>query len=365
MVRLMAATRGIAPRHRTRVTLLGLLVGALSAVLFAYSLRTVGLAEIGEALSRLGPAGFLLVLGFSGMRLVVRTLAWMACVEGERRLGLWDAFSATVMGEALGNVTPLATLVSEPSKAIFVRDRVPLSLALSAIVIENIFYTATVGLMIGLGAAAFLLQFPMATPLRVASLSAIAGMLVIVGTAWLILGADAKPVSRTIGWLNDRGLGTQWLDAQLLRVQGFEERVNSFSGRNRQRLAVLAAYEAAFHAAGVAEVYVTLAFIAPDSVTLTKALVLEAVGRVINVLFKFIPMRFGVDEAGNLMLARPLGLPQAALVALPLVRKARILAWTAFGIVLLLMRGLSVRRALDEAEGVGQETEDGKRTTED
>jgi hypothetical protein len=352
MVPLMEGTRAVAGRHRLRVTLLTLLVGAASLALFAYSLRSVGLSEIVGALGRVGPAGFLLVMLLSGGRFLVRSLAWMACVEGERKLGLWGAFSATLMGEALGNVTPLATFVSEPSKAVFVRERVPLPLAFSAIVVENLFYTATVGLMIGLGAAAFLLQFPMPSPLRIASLTAIAAMLLIVGSAWLVLGADVKPLSGAIGWLSARGLAARWLDPQLARVRRFEERVNSFSGRNRGRLGALALYEAAFHVAGVAEVYVTLAFIAPDSVTLLKALVLEAVGRVINVLFKFIPMRFGVDEAGNLMLARPLALPQASLVALPLVRKARILLWSAAGIILLLTRGLSVRTALHEAEGV-------------
>jgi hypothetical protein len=356
----MPVPDGLARNHRRRVTVLSVLVGAASVLLFAYSLRTVGLRDIVDALARLGPTGFLVVLALSGFRFAVRSLAWMACVEGEHRLPLSDAFAATIMGEALGQVTPLATLVSEPSKAVLVRDRLPLSAALSAIVIENIFYTATVGLMIGLGAIAFLLQFPLATPLRVASLSAIAGMLVIVGSSWLILGAGVKPVSGTLSWLQARGVGTDWLSEHLLRVRVFEERVNTFSGRHRRRLATLAAYEAAYHAAGVAEVYVTLAFIAPDSVTLIKALILEAVGRVINVLFKFIPMRFGVDEAGNLMLARPLGLPQAALVALPLVRKARILAWTALGVVLLLMRGLSVRRAIDEAAEVKTEDEEGQ-----
>ncbi len=351
---LMVLSRGLARRHGARVTLFSLVVGLASVVLFAYSLRTVGLSEIVAALRRLGPTGFLAVLLLSGARFLVRSLAWMACVEDERRLPVRDAFAATIMGEALGNLTPLATLVSEPSKAVFVRERIPLSSALAAIVIENIFYTATVGLMIGLGAAAFLLQFPVATPLRIASLSAIAGMLVIVGAAWLVLGAGAKPLSGTIAWLRVHGLESGWLDAQLVRVRRFEERVNTFSGRNRHRLAALAAYEAAFHAAGVAEVFVTLALIAPDSVTLMKALILEAVGRVINVLFKFIPMRFGVDEAGNLMLARPLALPQASLVALPLVRKARILFWTALGVVLLLMRGLSVRRAIVEAEGIAE-----------
>jgi hypothetical protein len=354
----MAVTRGLAPRHRARVTVLSVLVGVASVLLFAYSLRTVGLRDIADALGRLGPTGFLVVLALSGARFVVRSLAWMACVEGEGRLPLRDAFAATIMGEALGNLTPLATLISEPSKAVLVRGRVPLGAALPAIVIENVFYTATVGLMIGLGAAAFLLQFPLATPLRVASLSAIAGMLVIVGAAWLVLRAGVKPVSGTLAWLQDHGLRARWLGEQEGRVRGFEERVNTFTARNRRRLAALAAYEAAFHAAGVAEVYVTLALIAPDAVTLLTALVLEAVGRVINVLFKFVPMRFGVDEAGNLMFARPLALPQAALVALPLVRKARILVWTALGVGLLLMRGLSVRRAIDEAEVAGTTTED-------
>lgn len=344
----------VSPR-RTRFTVMTLAVGAASLVLFAYTLRTVGLADISDALRRLGPLGFLLVLGLSGSRFVVRSLAWMTCIEGDRRLSLGEAFSATLMGEALGNVTPLATFLSEPSKAVFARGAVTLPAALSAIVIENIFYTATVGAMIGVGAAAFLLQFPMPAPLRIASLAAIGGMLIIVGGAWWILSAGAKPVSATIGWLTRRGLGGRGVAAQFERVRRFEEQINTFSRRNRHRLGMVAVYEAAFHAAGVAEVWVTLAFIAPDSVTLLKALVLEAVGRVINVLFKFIPMRFGVDEAGNLLLSRPLALPQASLVALPLVRKARLLVWTAVGVLLLLQRGLSVRKAIREAEGAAGE----------
>lgn len=356
----MTSTPRVSSRHRTRVTLVSLALALLGVALFAYSLRTVGLPEIGDALRRLGVLGFVLVLLLSGSRLVVRSLAWMTCVEGQTRLSLRDAFTATVMGEALGNLTPFATLLSEPSKAVFVRDRLPLSMALSAILIENIFYTATVGAMIGVGAGAFLLLFPMPGTMRVASFAAIAGMLIVVAGAWLILRARAKPVSGAIVWLAARGLGGRWLGSQIEHVRHFEDRVNTFAGRNRHRLGRLALYETAFHLAGVAEVYVTLAFIAPDSVTFLKALVLEAVGRVINVLFKFIPMRLGVDEAGNLLLAGPLALPRAALVALPLVRKARVLFWTAVGVLLLLQRGLTVRKALSEAEGVAGKEKEGE-----
>ena len=107
----MSDTPRVAPRHRRRFTLLTLLVGALSVVLFAYSLRAVGLREILDALGRLGAGGFALVLALSGGRLLVRSLAWVTCVGGAERLRLGDAVAATLMGEALGNVTPLGTLV--------------------------------------------------------------------------------------------------------------------------------------------------------------------------------------------------------------------------------------------------------------
>ena len=341
------APRSAAHRHVTLITL-AVSIGGL--LLFAYTLRKAGLSQIGEGLRHVGLGGFAAILALSGLRFAVRTLAWMRCVPPGERLPFADGFSATIMGEALGNATPLATLVSEPSKALFVRHLLPLAAAFSAIVIENIFYTATVGLVIGLGAVAMLLAFPISPALRWAGLGAVGGMALIVGSAYLLLGADVKPVTATIDWLRQRGLGGQWLGAQLERVRRFEQSINRFTGENRQHLGSLGLFEVAFHLCGVAEVFLTLVLIAPDSASVLKAIVLESVGRVINILFKFIPMRVGVDEAGNALFAAPLSIPTPALVVLPLARKARILAWTAVGLAMVMWRGLSVRGVVSEAE---------------
>jgi len=317
--------------------------------LFAYTLRSVGLAEIGERVRRVGLMGFAGILALSGLRIAVRSLAWMRCVEGPSRLGFLDAFNASVMGDALGNLTPLANVLSEPAKAVFVRDRVPLPSALPAIVVENIIYTVSVALMIGLGAVVFLVAFQLPEFLWLASVAALVGVAVVVGAGYLVLRAHVRPFTGTIEWLDARGLRWGWLHARMDRVLRFEDSVTSFTSRNRRHLWPLALYEAAFHLAGVAEVYLTLVLVDPAGVTAAAALVVESTGRVINVLFKFVPMRFGVDEAGNVLLARPLGLVAASLVTLALVRKARILAWTAVGVALLFRRGLTVRRALREA----------------
>ena len=345
----MSSPATLASRHQARATALTLLIAAGCLALFAYTLRSVGLEEIEDRVRRVGVAGFLGILVLSGLRMAVRSLAWMRCVEGEPGLGFVDAFNATIMGEALGNLTPLANVLSEPSKAVFVRHRVPLPSALPAIVVENIIYTVSVALMIGLGAVVFLFAFSLPEFLWGASVAALVGVAGVLGAGYLVLRAHVRPVAGTMAWLDARGWRWGWLHARRERVLRFEDRVTSFTARNGRRLGPLAVYEAAFHLAGVAEVYLTLALVDPSGVTAAAALVVESTGRVINVLFKFVPMRFGVDEAGNVLLARPLGLVPASLVTLALVRKARILFWTAVGVALLFRRGLTVRRALREA----------------
>lgn len=101
------------------------------------------------------------------------------------------------------------------------------------------------------------------------------------------------------------------------------------------RLVVL---EAAFQLFAVAEVYVTLALITPQHVAWSSALALETVNRAVTILFKMLPMRLGVDEAGAGVLADRLGLGSATGITLALVRRMRVLCWSAVGILFVLTR---------------------------
>jgi hypothetical protein len=58
----------------------------------------------------------------------------------------------------------------------------------------------------------------------------------------------------------------------------------------------------------------------------------------------------GVNEAGSALLTQVLGLGAAAGTTLAIVRKVRMLCWTAVGTVLLFHHGLSARRVLEDAE---------------
>ncbi len=336
-------------------------VGALAVtiaglLLFAYTIQRAGVRETLDGVRRLGVGGFVLILALSGLRLLVRSLAWVWCVEGTPRLSLRTAFDASLIGEALGNLTPFGTFISEPSKAVLVRSRVPIHAALSGIAVENIFYALTLNVVIGLGALAFLVYFPLDPTLREGSFAALAGVALFVGLAVIVIRSRATPLSTVLTWVLRAWRHHEWQRHLIERVRALEVRIYSFYGRHRRRLLPLLAMEAVFHLAGIAEVYVTLSLISAAPITVLHALILESIGRIINIIFKFIPLRLGVDEAGAALVSRVLGLGTPAGVTLALVRKARILCWTGVGVVLLARRGLTIRTVLHDAETVGEQS---------
>jgi hypothetical protein len=108
--------------------------------------------------------------------------------------------------------------------------------------------------------------------------------------------------------------------------------------------------EGLFHLFGVAEGYLTIWLITGARPGVLPAFLFESVNRVITVVFKFVPLRAGIDELGTGRLAEVLAFGMAAGVTLAIVRKARMLFWMAAGVALLLARGLSLRAVAAEAE---------------
>ena len=327
----------------------GLVFAVLGLALFAYFVRKAGVSKIIDDIRELG-AAFIIILVLSGLRFLVRSTAWTLCFEAPYRLRLRDALRAYLIGDAAGNIVPLGIVVSEPAKAAMVRDRVPFVAGLSAIAIENIFYSLSVALFIFCGATALLASFQLSSALRWASIGILFGVLVIISVAFAGVRGQWKFLSGALERLYQRGIGRRWLETRRARAASLEERVYGFYERNRARFLPILLLEGSFHLLGVAEVYITLLFISDVPPTLLTAFVLESVNRVINVAFKFVPMRVGVDEAGTGMLTEVLRLGTSVGVSLAIVRKARMLFWTGVGVALLVSRGLSLRAVAADTE---------------
>jgi hypothetical protein len=96
-------------------------------------------------------------------------------------------------------------------------------------------------------------------------------------------------------------------------------------------------WEALFHVGAVTEVFLVLQIVSGGT-TLLEAFILETAGRLIVVVFKFVPYRLGVDEAGTALVASALALDPAVGVTLALVRRMRILFWNGVGLGVLTLR---------------------------
>lgn len=328
---------------RRKFAPLGIAFGLLGLLLFAYFVKKVGLDEIVAGIRRLG-LGFALILVISSIRHIVRSLAWITCVEEPYRLRFRDAFGARLMGDALGNIIPLASVaVSEPSKAVFVRDRLPLIVALSALAVENIFYSLSVALFIFAGTGTLLLSFSLPKALRYASIGALVATFLIAPLIYFFIRRQWNFLSGSLRFIGKRGIAQNWSSRMVPKASSLEERIYGFYRRNQKSFLAIFALEMIFHLAGVAEIYTTLSYISPIAPTILTAFILESVNRIINVAFKFVPLRTGVDEAGTGMLSKVLGFTTAIGVTLAIVRKARDLFWATIGVGLLLRKGFSLR----------------------
>lgn len=321
---------------RPRFSLAGLIWGAAGLALFAVTLRQTGVDPILDGIRRAG-IGFPAIVALAGTRLWLRAKAWTLCTDDPASLPTGDAFRAVVAGDALGNLTPLGLLASEPAKAAFVRHRLSLMAALSGITIENLLYTVSVALVIVSGTVALLLTFDVPRTLQLASVGAMASVLAIVVAGVVVLARGWRLLSGLVAWLDRRA--PRALRTRLGKLRDVEDRIYGFNQRHPGRLWRVLGLDSVFHALGVAEIWLTLALLTGTWHGLLTVFVLEAVNRTITVAFKFVPLRLGVDEAGTEVLTRTLGLGSGLGVTMAIVRKARVLTWSAVGVALLARRG--------------------------
>jgi Lysylphosphatidylglycerol synthase TM region len=336
-------------RRSRRLRTGSLLAGVTGAILFAWSMQHAGTTAVVDGFRRVG-GGIIVVILLGGVRALVRTAAWRLCLDPGDRLPLGSMFAAYLAGDAIGNVTPFGFLISEPSKIVMVRERIAVHASVAALTLENLFYSATVVVMLVAGTAALLLSFPLPRPLQIVGvLVLLVTPLVAVAAAWIV-ATGRRVVSGAIEWLARHRMAPRYMVQRLPDIHQTGDRIFGFVSRRPRAVVPLLLLETSYHVAAVAEIWFALGLITGVRPPLLTAFVLEAVNRTITTVFQFVPMWLGVDEAGTAAVTSAVNLGSAAGVSLALVRKTRVVTWTVIGFLLLLHRGWSVGDAARQAD---------------
>jgi len=316
---------------RSRFSLLSIAVALVGVALLIFTVqRAGGWGAIVEGITSVG-AWFAVVVLLGTFRMVCRTRAWMICAD-DRQLTFRNAFGAWMAGDAMGNLTPLGLLASEPTKVLIVRARISTVTSIASVTIENAFYTASVCIVLLTGTWLFLQRADVPDGLERIAEIILAGVAVaaMIGT-WAararpaVLSRFAPSIAKLAGRSN----------ASAEAIREVEARIYAVPTWPIGRILSVASWEAAFHVGAVAEVWVVLSQLMP-AVTIADAFLLESAGRFVTVAFKFVPYRLGIDEAGSGAVALALGLSPAIGVTLALVRRIRIIVLNVFGLILLV-----------------------------
>lgn len=334
---------GLNEKNFKRVKIVGILLTVLGIGLFSYFVYSVGISEIFKGVEKIGFGGFALILFIYFLRICCRASAWRWSVYEPFKLKFSDAVSAVIIGEALSSILPLGIIVSGTSKAVAVKNRLPLVVGFSSIATENLFYSLITGIFITLGAITFLRnsQVPEGWFITIDALIFLVFGLILFGV--FIVFRQLHIVSNLCNWFYNRWIGRRILENGRGQVLLFENLIFGFYRKCPRRFLPICFLEIVFHTLGVMEILFILSRISKVFPGLYAAFLLESMSRVITIVFKLVPFLIGVDEAGAKYITETLALGAGIGITLAIIRKGRILFWTAIGLILIARRGLSLK----------------------
>jgi putative ABC transport system permease protein len=322
----------------------------LGLALLVYVIRRVGIQPIFDALLKIG-SGFFVLLGISGGRHALRTLAMRAAVPPEhRRFSFRHAFSVRLGGEAISFLTFTGPILGEATKVALLKKRVPLVYGVSALVVDNLLYNLSVALFILSGAVVMLLAYDLPSVIRIV-LYGIA-LTATLGIAVAVWAARRRVMLLT--WIIDT-LGRlrfhpKALTSRRNHISDLESHVYDFYSHRPGSFFAMIGFNLLAHASSVFEVYITLRMLGYWPFV-HAAYVIESLTKVINFVFGFVPATIGVYEGGTEIILQTLGFAAATGVTLALVRKAGTLFWTVIGLFILAWRTVpnATRRLMDRS----------------
>lgn len=330
------------PKHIDRLKAVGAAATVFGMALFAYFVYSVGLSDLLAGIGRFGSLGFLVILSIYFVRIFARAYAWKLSVHEPYVLSIKDTIPAVVIGEAVSSTIPLGILASGTSKALAVRNRIPLLAGLSSVATENLFYSLTTGLFLITGAALLLRVFAVEpgviwiVNLLIAALTALITLgVIMVIRQWHFASAICNRIYEI-------GILTRLLEKGRYDVRRFEDLIYGFYRTYPGRFLPICLLQVAYHLLGVVEVWFILTRLGDGMASILTAFLLESVSRLITILFKLVPFLIGVDEAGAEFIGEAVALATGVGVTLAIIRKGRILFWAAIGWLLIAKRGLRI-----------------------
>lgn len=305
-------------------------------VLFALYLRGADLPAVGARLRDLGATALLLPLPYL-LVYVVDTWAWRAAFPKPPDLPFLTLFRIRWCGESVNNLIPTAYVGGEALKVLLLQRRgVPTEEATSAALVSKTAQTVAQVLFLAAGSAAFLAHAAPRPGLRAALATVLVGGLAVVA---LLLAWQRRGVFRSLlSVLGRVGFVPHALERRRPRLIEFDAAIARAYSDHRRPVVMSTVLFLAGWFLDTVEVFLVGRLLGLP-IAWTQALAIEAFIGVVKVIGLWIPGALGVQESGIVTLARLAAAPAPLGPTYALLRRARELAFTGVGWLLLAAGG--------------------------
>ena len=339
-----------APRARIWSRLAAALIGLL---LLSHLVRRAGPAQLWQGVASVG-WGLVLVIVLAGLSQAVRTWAWrLTLPNARRRPSFGRMFALRLASEAAGQIGVFGQVFGDTWRVAALGADLPIATRITSVALDRALYTlsSTIVTIAGVVALAFVLPLPG----KIALYAKVFGfvLVAIVSLAVLAIRRRWRLISGPAAALARIGRIRQWVESKRDAIQSVEDRLLDFfhysPGTFRKNLVL----QMVGQVAAVLEVFLILRLMG-HSVTLSSALAIEGLTKLVNVIGMINPGNTGTYEGGNMLFAKLVGVTGTAGLTLALIRRVRVLFWAAVGAICAVMlpgsAGRENRKVKDEAD---------------
>ena len=300
--------------------------------------------------------GILLVLALAGVGHIVKTWAWRLTSHAEfRNVPFSRTFGLRLVSEAIGQFGFIGQMIGDATRASLLSSEMPSACIISSVTLDRGLFMVS-GLVVTIAGVAALMFLPAVhRGLRLyASVFGIVlvGLLAIsvwaIRRGWPLLSGTARMAGR-IPWLRS------WVQDKESLILSAEEQLLTFHRRAPRAFWGSTILNLLAHGLAIGEVYVILLLMG-SKVTLTGALLLEALTKLINAAGTVNPGNVGTYEGGNMAMVKLVGLSANEGLTLGLCRRFRSIVWATIGGICLLYYSRSKKVSLDESHSNKTET---------
>jgi glycosyltransferase 2 family protein len=320
------------------------LIILLAVSFYVWFLSRFGLANVARYVRYAG-WGLAFTISLEAIARIANTVGWRLTISNyPSNLAFGELFIARISGEAIDYVTPSAQLGGQFVMAMMVRTKLAMAAGLATVVIASL--AEALG-QIGFIGSGLVVGLPLEAGMHHLFYPAVIGLGIAVALAAGFFVVQMKRPFSQLWRLAAKLEVPQIADPELNAAAGeADTRLIDFYENHRGRLLAACCCYLFAWGLGPVEIFIYLRLL-HEPATWTIAVLVEALGLLIERATFLIPAKLVSQEGGKALILSMLGYPADVGFAIGLIRRIKEMVWVGFGLAGLAAHRMVAERARD------------------